>query len=861
MLTRQIHPRELAALRVDTAIAKLDSFPKGLEKAERENRRIRFGTNALPEKKEQGSFAVFLKQFTSPFVFLLLGVTVVSLYLGEWSDAIVISFVLVFNATIGTIQSLRASHALQALRSKVIFEARCQVGGETVVCNVNELVPGDIVTLVAGDRIPADGRWILARELRVDESSLSGESVPNSKTDDALRVDTNAIASDIRNAGYGGTTVVAGSGNMLVTQIGRETEVGRIALSLTEKKPEPPLIIRVRTLSHQVLIVVVIAALILLLTALGSGSDLVGTVVIILALIVAIIPEGLPIVLTVVLARGVDAMSKRHAIVRQLEAVESLGGVDVIFTDKTGTLTKNELKLNISVLANGARIASENPERLNIDGDEASARRFAEMLAAVADPGAGLNARLTSIDPIDRAILELPRRLDIATPVQYKERPFDGKRRTRAVTTVLSTGEEIAILAGSPEYVFQACNVKDPMLLEILHSMTTDGLRVIAFASAKGGNIEHSDGDWTYEGMIGLRDNPRPEAKGAIAWCKEHDIRVTMVTGDHPETAFAIARDLGLAEQPSQVMLGENLMRLDDASLAETLPSLRVIARATPETKLRLIHVSRGAGKVIAMTGDGVNDAPALNAADVGIAMGKGGTDVAREASDLVLTDDNFATIVAAVQEGRSVVGNVEKVVTYLFATSAAELVVIAVAILFHMPTPLLAAQILWLNLVTDGFMDIGLAMEPTHGGHTKPPAGALISRKAWIRIALLGSTMGAIGFGVYLYSFGQNDDAERYAVTLLAMSVMQWWNAFSARSSTKSIFQLNPFGNKTLIVSTIVVISLMSLALYGGPLSELLRVSPVPLSTWLWVIPLGAVVVFVDEIWKLINRKTVKAA
>ncbi len=862
MLTRQIPPRELATLPVQAALKKLETDKKGLPEEERENRRVRFGSNDLPQKKGTPILVVFLKQFTSPFVFLLIGVTVVSLYLREYSDAIVIAAVLLFNATVGTFQSARASKALKALSQGIVYNARCLVEGTSRACDIREIVPGDVIQLGAGDRIPADGRWLAANNLRVDESSLTGESVSHSKTAESIAVKPNAIAADIRNAGYAGTNVVAGSGLLLVTTIGEQTEVGRIAASLTEARPEAPLIRRVRTLAHQVLIVVTIAAILLLLSSVASGGPILPNVTLILALIVSVIPEGLPIVLTVVLARGVWDMSRKNAIVRNLESVEALGGVDIIFTDKTGTLTQNELHLKQAVLADGTTVHIEDGSvpRPHTNGNAEHAARFAEILAAVADPGAGMDTRLSSIDPIDRALLELPRMLSIKSPVQYSERPFDGKRRTRAVTTTLSTKEDIAILAGSPEQIFDACGGVDTETTQAMNTMTSGGLRVIAFAEAPGNNLERADGAWIYAGMVGLRDNPRLEAKDALAWCRKHNINVIMVTGDHPETAYAIAHELGMTRSRSQVVLGEELMRLEDKELSNALASLKVIARATPETKMRLIHVSRKDGSVIAMTGDGVNDAPALHAADVGIAMGKSGTDVARGAADLVLVDDNFATIVSAIQEGRSVVGNIEKVVTYLFATSSAELVLISMAMFFYLPTPLLAAQILWLNLVTDGFLDIALAMEPMHGGHTRPPRGRLISKRAWTRIALLGASMGIIGIGVYAYALNTNGDTLRYSVTLLAMSVMQWWSAWSNRSSTTSIFRLNPFGNIPLIIATGIVLFLMTVALYGGPLSSLLRIGPLPLSTWLWIVPLAAIPVVVDEFWKLAHRRTVKA-
>src|SRR3989344_2640483 len=788
MVTRQIHPHELAAL------DKLDSNDGGLEASERQNRNARYGRNELPERPPIPLVFRFLRQFASPFVFLLLAVAAIALVLGEMRDAIVIGAVLTLNATIGTFYTARASRALAVLKHTVVLKTRCLVGGSSITCDVQDLVPGDVITVSAGDRIPADGRFVHAVTLRVDESSLTGESVPVSKTADAVAVKPGAIAADIRNAGYAGALVVAGSGTLLVSSIGTETQIGRIALRLAERSPEPPLVARVRTLSHQVLIGISAVAIALLLAATATGQELALTVPLILALVVAVVPEGLPIVLTLVLARGVYAMSQRRAVVRELSAVESLGGVDVIFTDKTGTLTQNRLRLVEAVLPDGTGARLPAPRsfgegghdgtatRVDVKGDELAVRRLAELLAAVADPHAHGYGELMSVDPIDRAFTDLPKALDVATPVRHAERPFDTARRTRAVAATLTDDVDVTVLAGAPENVLAACASVPPSSSKTVSRMAAQGLRVIAFASANGRDLERKDGDWTFEGFVGLRDEPRPESKGAIAWCLEHRIRVVMVTGDHPETAFAIAKDLGIATKPNRVAQGEALMKLSPAKLTEVMGTITVVARATPDMKVVLIEAARKRGHLVAMTGDGVNDAPALHAADVGIAMGKTGTDVAREAADLVLTDDNFATIVAAVQEGRSVVANVEKVVTYLFSTSVAELVVIGSALAFSLPTPLLPAQILWLNLVTDGFLDVALASEPTHGGHTKPPRGRLLSRVAWQRIMVLGTTMGVIGAVVYERTLNGGNESSRYAIVLLALCVMQWWNAWSAR-------------------------------------------------------------------------------
>lgn len=750
MLTRHIHPNELATLSADAVLKKLGSAAGGLGADERANRLVRFGKNELPAKPGTPLAVRFLKEFASPFVFLLLGVMGVAFIMGERSDAIFIAAVVIVNAGMGTYYGARAHHALAALGEHVVLETRCISDGCPRTCAIGELVPGDVVALSAGDRIPADGRWIGANELRVDESAISGESIPVSKTNDPVELRSGAFPTDIRNAAYAGTNVVAGSGLLAISATGAETEFGKIAASLTTRRPDPPLVGRVRTLSHQVLIAISIIGAVFLIASIAIGRDVITSIMVILALVVAIIPEGLPAVLTIVLANGVRKMSRRNAIVRELQAVESLGGVDVIFTDKTGTLTKNELRARAIRLADGttAAITEEGGGTVNCDNRCGEIRRFAAIVAAVADPAASSDARtpVKGVDPIDLALFDLPRALGIPIPVQTRVRPFDGQSRTRAVVAKHEDGSVMSVLAGSPERILSACGSNGAAAEEALRTMTTEALRVIAFASSPKDQVDADADGWTFEGFVGLRDEARPEANAAIAWCRTHGITVIMVTGDHPDTAFAIAKDVGLTKRRDDVVRGEELARMDDAGLARVLRTARVIARSTPETKMRLIAAARADGKLVAMTGDGVNDAPALHAADVGIAMGRSGTDIARESADLVLTDDNFATIIDAVQEGRSVVANVQKALTYVFSTHVMEISVIGAAMFFGLSTPLLPVQIIWLSVITDGLPLIALALEPSHGGHTKPPRNALLTRDTWERIIFLEGSWGSSG-------------------------------------------------------------------------------------------------------------------
>jgi P-type Ca2+ transporter type 2C len=861
MITRHIPPKELATLSADDVLEKLESSKDGLGADERANRLVRFGKNELPAKPETPLIVRFLKEFASPFVFLLLGVMAFSFAMGERNDALFIAAIVVINAGIGTYYSARAHRALAALKDQAVLDARCLADGRSVTCLVRDLVPGDIVILAAGDRIPADGRWIDANELRVDESALTGESVPVSKTDAPVELRAGAIPADIRNAGYAGTTVVIGEGRLLLSATGGETEFGRIAASLATRRPEPPIVARIRTLSHQVLIAISIIGAVFLIASIAMGRDVLTSTLVILALVVAIIPEGLPAVITIVLANGVRRMSARNAIVRELQAVEALGGVDVIFTDKTGTLTKNELRTHAISLADGgtAVLAHGNGERITCERQCEGLERFAGLLAAVADPAASesRSQRIKGVDPIDVALFDLPRALSVPIPAQIRVRPFDGASRTRAAVVRFAGGRVMSVLAGSPEHVLAACGADASAYDDALRVMTTDALRVIAFASSAQEHVNHDAGGWTFEGFAGLRDEARPEAKAAISWCRAHGITAIMVTGDHPDTAFAIARDVGLTTRREDVLRGEDVMRMDEVELSRALKSVRVVARSTPETKMRLIDAARAKGKLVAMTGDGVNDAPALHAANVGIAMGKSGTDVAREAADLILTDDNFTTIVDAVKEGRSVVANVQKTLTFIFSTHVMELTVIGAAMFLGLSTPLLPVQIIWLSVVTDGLPLIALALEPSHGGHTKPAKGTLLTRETWARIMFLGGLMGMVGLGVYAYILSKTTDSlVQHGILLASLTATECWAAFAARSATRSAFTMNPAGNLTLLGTVILTLALTLLALSGGRLSSVLHVAPI--SPFAWILSLGAglAVLLADEVWKILGKK-----
>jgi Ca2+-transporting ATPase len=532
-------------------------------------------------------------------------------------------------------------------------------------------------------------------------------------------------------------------------------------------------------------------------------------------------------VLTLVLSRGVSQMAAKHAVVKKLHAVEGLGHVDVICTDKTGTLTTNTLVV-----------------------EDAWAMTDQLLLGAALVGADG--------DPINAALHTYARDHGV-TPDGWHlvdERAFEYQTRSRR-TRFEHDGVYRSFVIGSPEHILETSDLADTdraRIQEDILRAAREGLRVIALASRDNDRSLDDAAPWQFAGFVGMSDTLRPRVIDSVAWCRAEGIRVVMITGDHPETAFAIAKQAGIAELGDRVLSGYELELMTDDTLASLLDQVRVFARISPTHKLRIINAYRAAGLITAMTGDGVNDAPALHRADIGIAMGKQGTDVAREASHLVLMDDNFATIIDAIKEGRSTIANVRRVISYLGSTSIAEAGIISVALIAGLPLPLLPGQIIWINLVTDTFLDVSLGMEPAHGSHGEH-RGALIDRRSILRMALLGSTMAAGTFAISR-QFGYANTAHLQTLTLTTLAVFQWFNAWSARSEHQSIRALPLTSNKPLLVSTGVVIGLQLLAVYAPPLQSLLGTTPLSGSDWITIVEFACTVIVVDEIWKAVQRR-----
>jgi Ca2+-transporting ATPase len=865
--------RDCATLGVEGVLDAVDSSKNGLT-AETAAARSRLGTNRLPDIPRPGIISRILQQLKSPLILILGAIAIVMPLLGSPSDAFLILFVIVFNTTFGLIQEGRASRALESLTRAYTANARVRRGGEIRTLPAEELVLGDIVLLAEGDHVPADGRFISDAGLRIDESSLTGESVTVTKTSRPVELAPGAPLGDFRNMGFAQTLVVSGSGELAVTAVGAQTEFGKIAEALKTKQTEPPLVKKIRKLSRLIAVTVGVLSAVLFTAGILLGHEPILLLATIMSLAVSVIPEGLPVVVTLVLATGVSHMAKKKAVVKKLSAVEGLGQVQVICTDKTGTLTENELSIQRAATPSkvfavegdgykpeGRVLMGDAPQTAQTD-TELEALALGAMLMGDDALGRDKEGNWRAVrDPIEAAMQCFSQRAGMKQEAWelLEERPFSyvDKRRSGRWQR---DGRSVAFLTGSPESVLALCELEgeDRRKIEAtISEFAQQGLRVIAFAERAGDLPLHSETTWRYIGIVGMGDMLRARVVDSIAWCREQGIQVVMVTGDHPETAFAIAKAAGIADDPSQVINGTDFERLDDTELALRLNGIRVFSRIAPTDKLRIVNAYRSRGFVTAMTGDGVNDAPALHAADIGIAMGRSGTDVAREAAHLVLLDDNFATIVDAVQQGRATIGNLRRVIMYLFSTNFAEICVIGIAILLRLPAPLLPGQIIWINLITDAFLDVALSLEPRHGSPRK--GGALIDRRAVARMALLGTTM-AVGTLIVYAKYAAAGTIVLHTMTLTTLAAFQWMNAWSARSETRSIVRLSFFSNPYLIAATVIVVTLQILATSFDPLRALLKTSPLSPADWGIVILVASTVILMDEIWKRARHKPTAA-
>lgn len=875
------------------------SDPLGLSADTVKNRLQQYGPNALPRARADGGIRIFFRQFASPLIYVLLAAALVSLLIREWSDAGFITAVLSINAIIGTLQEYSAQRAAEALQGLVRTCTRVLREGEDYEIDAESLVPGDIVLLESGDRVPADLRLLNHRDLEIDESLLTGESLPVGKQADIiLPVDT--TLAERGNMAFAGTLVIRGRSHGVVVATGLATELGQIAADILARPPaRAPLMERMERFTRRVAIIVGVATLVMASTALFRGLPLHEVFLQAVALAVSVIPEGLPVAITVALAISMRRMANRNVIIRRLVAVESLGSCTFIATDKTGTLTLNRLTVQRIVIPDGEtwHVTGEgvNPEGEIVTprgipdpGEYSLLRRIAEA-AGLANEGF-LGMRNGSWrwhgDAVDVALLILAHRAGLVRDEvlnrmpQLAVIPFESERMCMA--TLHSEGEHKRIFVkGAVEKVLPMCSqvagtgdnrpIDRASMEDQALQLAVNGYRVIAIASgvfraddAEGFNEEHLHG-LTLLALIGMIDPLRPEAQQAIAACRAAGIQVAMVTGDHPTTALAIARELDLVMGTEQVVTGPELaVASSDEELDNLTTRARVYARVEPRQKLDIVQSLQRQGHFVAVSGDGANDAPALRAAQVGVAMGESGTDVARESADLIITDDNFSSIVAGVEEGRIAYANVRKVIFLLISTGAAELVLFSLALFTGLPLPLLAVQLLWLNLVTNGIQDVALAFEPGEGDelHRPPrnPSEPIFNRLMIERVILTAVVMGGMAFVLYAWLLSQGYTMEEARNgTLLLMVLFENIHVFNSRSETRSAFRQNPLRNPVLLFGTVAAQLVHIGAMYTPWLSDVLGIQPVSPQHWLELLGLALSILVVMEIqkklWQLRRR------
>lgn len=854
--------------------AYFEANPHGLAASDVAKRHEFFGLNKLPEAKRQSLFGLFLKQFQSPLIYLLLGSAGIVAAMGEYSDGGIIGLVLLINACIGAYQEGRAARTLASLQKLVTTQATVLREGAEVTVPDTDLVPGDIVIMREGEKVPADCRILTQASVRVNESSLTGESVSVEKHAEILSAENPLPLTEQLNMLFRGTLITSGNCTALVVATGSDTIIGSISGQVLHTEHEIPLQKNIRHLAHLLILIVLIISGVLLLIGLSKGMPLREIFGVVISLAVSVIPEGLPIAVTLILASGVRRMSKRNALVKKLQAIEALGHVDIIAVDKTGTITKNEMTVT-EILTDGKRFTLTGQGYTELGGvflkDTAldPKRDTALQTAALVFALCG-NARITTHpeteevaiagDPTDAALVVAAQKLGVMRDeliAQYplvEELPFDYTRKFHA--TVHRIGKNHFISAvGAVEAILPLCpNTQKRAILLQARAASKRGLRVLAFAyNPKAKSTSTSMPALQFGGLICMSDPILPEVADTVDRLRLAGIRTVMITGDNAVTAQAIAESAGIHTAQNTVLTSSQIANLSPEALRTQLKDASVFARVTPQDKLTLVESYGKAGNIIAMTGDGVNDAPALLGADIGMAMGRGGTEVAKEAADVVILDNDFRSIAAAVEEGRNIYLTIRKVLVYLFSTSLGELFTVSAALILGLPLPLVAVQIIWLNFVTDGFLTVALGLEP----RTQEPLGHkrirqpkyLLGLGSLSRVFVLGMVMAAATLWVFL------DDTttlvHRQTMALTTLAVIQWFNAWNARTE-HSILISRPWRNPYLIAATILVAGLHVLAVYWQPLQSILKTTPLSTQDWLLVLLASSSIFVADELYKV---------
>jgi magnesium-transporting ATPase (P-type) len=880
----------------------LNTSVKGLSEEEVHKRIQAYGENTLPQVKKVTLVQIIMHQFLNPLIFILVAAAIASVAIGESKDAVFIFLVIFINSALGTYQEYNAEKSANSLQKLVKIKARVKREGKEKEVLSEALVPGDILLIESGMKVPADMRLLEVYSLEIDESFLTGESIAAKKQTEILS--ENLVVADRTNMAYAGATVLKGRGMGVVVGTGINTQVGKISQDVSEStSAKPPLVLRMDKFIKQISIFIVVLSVILALVLRMQGMDITAIFFFVVALAVSAIPEGLPVALTVALSIATKRMAKRNVIVRKLTSVESLGSCTVIASDKTGTLTVNEQTAKIILLPDGSSF-TVNGEGYNGEGSVSDSDSktivFSDSeelssithIAVFANEGSLINeSEKWSYygDAMDVALLGMAYKLRV-NPEKWRHDekaigkiPYESERKFSASFCKKNSSVFIEV-KGAVETILDFCSLmsvngksitidKDKILADA-EKLAKGGYRVLAFASGeytayKKKEVYENDEipALTFYGLVGFIDPLRPEAKASVEQCYKAGIKVIMITGDHPETAAAISRELGIANEKTTVVTGQLLIEagnFDTPAFEKLVVSTTVFARVSPTQKLEIVDVLIRKGEFVAVTGDGVNDAPALKRANIGVAMGSG-TDVAKEVGAMIVIDDNFASIVAGVEEGRFAYDNVRKVIYLLISTGTAEIILFLASISVGLPLPLLAVQLLWLNLVTNGIQDVALAFEGGEpGAMQRPPRkpSEKIFNPLMIKQTLTsGATMGFIVFGLwyYLNTYTQMDEIHARDIILLLMVFMQNFHAFNARSERVSAFKVPLKRNIVLVLGVLAAQGIHILSMHIPFMQNILRVEPIAFNEWLYILVLAVPILLVMEVFKLIYKVKAK--
>ncbi|MBT4763225.1 MAG: HAD-IC family P-type ATPase [Bdellovibrionaceae bacterium] len=872
----------------------LGSKPHGLNSSDVINKTELYGVNKLPTRKNTTFLTIILKQFLNPLIYVLLIAAVISIFLGHISDAGFIIFVLLLNAIIGAVQEFKAEKNALSLQTIVPTIALVERDNQLYEVNTEELVPGDIIFLQSGNKVPADIRLIETHTLIIDESLLTGESIPVTKNSDLVLTAETPVGDRV-NMAFAGTMITSGRGRGVVSSIGLKTELGKIAKDLQKPNSKTPLIIRMETFTKKISALVVLIVITMGTIFYLQGNPLVDVLLLSVAIAVASIPEGLPVAITIALSIASKRMSKRNVIVKNLPAVEALGSCNYIASDKTGTLTVNELTVKALQIprqqaweVTGAGFTPVGciikPTRL--EDKIFNPLTHSLVLHSVLCNDAYLNKKNESWsgigDAVDIALIVLGQKINLNKldlKDSYKriaEIPYESENQShvtvheyenKGIISVKGSVEKVLSMSSHMQTNLGAVSLDAEHITKQSNELSQMGYKVIAIASGDADsslahNLTHTDlKNMTFLGLIGIIDPLRNESKKAVKLCQDAGVKVAMITGDHPITSYVIGKQLGLIENTDEVITGQHFKKTEGNREFDTLVNkAHIFSRVEPSQKLQIVESLMRNGSFVAMTGDGANDSPALKRANVGVAMGKSGTDVARESADLILIDDNFASIVAGIEEGRVAYSNIRKVIYLLISTGAAEVLIFVFSTLLGLPMPLTAVQVLWMNLVTNGIQDVALAFEESEGDElTKPPRPQKepifdkVMIKRVITTALVMSVVSILVFKYYL-DLGRSTFEARNTVLLL-MVLFENVMIGNCRSETKSAFSISPFKNKFLLLGVLGAQLLHIVAMHVPFLANILSIKPVSIEEWGLLLLLSLTVLIIVEIDKLITR------